>query len=238
MKTCTKCGAEKELTDFYKDKSRKDGLFPQCKVCQKEDHKIYYDENKEEIKSKVNKYREENPDIIRKRKEKYYQDNRESISEKNKENYKKDPEYRERCLASSNQWYSDNHELGLERSRKWRKNNPGATTDQLRAWKAKYPDRYKAAKVNDAAKRRMAGCNGAVKLTEDQLHFLMESQKGLCFYCSVILTKPYHVDHKIPLSRGGGHVLKNWCLSCPSCNLSKHDKTDEEFIASRTSKSL
>ena len=32
---------------------------------------------------------------------------------------------------------------------------------------------------------------------------------------------------------GGGNDLDNLALSCPGCNLSKNDKTSEEFIAFR-----
>jgi hypothetical protein len=36
MKTCSKCKIEKPETEFHKDKSRKDGLNHNCKVCVKE----------------------------------------------------------------------------------------------------------------------------------------------------------------------------------------------------------
>lgn len=36
MKLCKKCGTEKSLENFHKDKSRSDGLFPWCKVEAKE----------------------------------------------------------------------------------------------------------------------------------------------------------------------------------------------------------
>lgn len=36
MKTCSKCNEIKELTQFYKNKSKLDGLNYQCKKCQKE----------------------------------------------------------------------------------------------------------------------------------------------------------------------------------------------------------
>lgn len=57
---------------------------------------------------------------------------------------------------------------------------------------------------------------------------LWEEQKGKCFYCKSKLDI-FHVDHKIPLSRGGLHDENNLCLACPSCNLKKHAKTEEEF---------
>ncbi len=42
------------------------------------------------------------------------------------------------------------------------------------------------------------------------------------------------MDHMVPLSRGGLHCWTNVCLACPPCNLSKHDKTAEEFMYVKT----
>lgn len=39
MKTCTKCGIEKELTDFYTRKDRPCGICSVCKKCQNDYHK-------------------------------------------------------------------------------------------------------------------------------------------------------------------------------------------------------
>lgn len=33
MKTCTKCKEEKEITEFYKNKNYRDGLYYYCKSC-------------------------------------------------------------------------------------------------------------------------------------------------------------------------------------------------------------
>lgn len=43
MKKCSKCGETKELEEFHKDKSRKDGRTSKCKVCVS----AYYQANKE-----------------------------------------------------------------------------------------------------------------------------------------------------------------------------------------------
>ena len=32
-KKCSKCGVEKPTSEYYKDKRRKDGLYPHCKAC-------------------------------------------------------------------------------------------------------------------------------------------------------------------------------------------------------------
>jgi 5-methylcytosine-specific restriction endonuclease McrA len=51
-----------------------------------------------------------------------------------------------------------------------------------------------------------------------------------CAYCEKECKDVFHIDHKIPLSRGGDNSINNLALSCPYCNFSKSNKTDIEFI--------
>jgi 5-methylcytosine-specific restriction endonuclease McrA len=55
-----------------------------------------------------------------------------------------------------------------------------------------------------------------------------------CTYCETpLFGKPFHVDHKLPISRGGKHDIGNLCAACRPCNSSKCDKTPEEFAEYR-----
>jgi hypothetical protein len=89
MKTCTTCNIDKNLTDFNRKKTSKDGLNYVCKSCQKVEnetnrlkykqsgyYKIYRDENLDRLNNYVEinretinlnkaKYRENNPDKIK-----------------------------------------------------------------------------------------------------------------------------------------------------------------------------
>lgn len=65
--------------------------------------------------------------------------------------------------------------------------------------------------------------------TWSDLRRLMDEQDGLCTYCGTGIRNEYHVEHKTPLSRGGNNSAENIHLTCPTCNLRKHVKTDEEF---------
>jgi hypothetical protein len=47
MKTCKKCGIEKNQSDFYRHTETKDRLDPQCKECRKKQNKKYYEDNKD-----------------------------------------------------------------------------------------------------------------------------------------------------------------------------------------------
>ncbi len=54
----------------------------------------------------------------------------------------------------------------------------------------------------------------------------------LCHYCAENTPEGQRtLDHKVPLSKGGGHVAGNIVMACKSCNCSKQDKTEEEFNA-------
>lgn len=58
---------------------------------------------------------------------------------------------------------------------------------------------------------------------------LVAKLKGKCGYCGQ--RKPLTVDHKIPLSRGGGNTIDNIMPACLSCNTRKRNRTDVEFFA-------
>lgn len=40
-----------------------------------------------------------------------------------------------------------------------------------------------------------------------------------------------HLEHKIPLSRGGSNLYENLAVACQRCNCSKRSKTPEEFLS-------
>jgi hypothetical protein len=57
MKTCKTCSIKKELSEFWKNKNLKDGHDANCIICSRERKKIFYNENKEKEKNRVNEYR-------------------------------------------------------------------------------------------------------------------------------------------------------------------------------------
>ena len=64
MKTCTKCKTDKELSEFNKNKRKKDGYQNICRECGKLRSRQYYTENREHHKQVVldrnNRIRKEN----------------------------------------------------------------------------------------------------------------------------------------------------------------------------------
>jgi 5-methylcytosine-specific restriction endonuclease McrA len=83
----------------------------------------------------------------------------------------------------------------------------------------------------DAGRRRRARklANGGTHTLADVL-VQYERQTGKCYYCHVDIGQ-YHVDHRVPLYRGGSDGAENLVCACGPCNLRKHTKTDVEFLA-------
>jgi len=77
-KICSKCKKEKELTEFCKDNSRRDGLSAWCRECKKEFMKKYRIKNKEKIKVYNKEYRLEDKEKTKERDKKYHINRREN----------------------------------------------------------------------------------------------------------------------------------------------------------------
>lgn len=87
MKTCNKCNEEKELTEFNKKKSSKDGYMNKCKSCVTKYNKLYYSNNIEIFKERNIIYTINNKNNISISKKKYYLENKDTILEERKNYY-------------------------------------------------------------------------------------------------------------------------------------------------------
>jgi 5-methylcytosine-specific restriction endonuclease McrA len=84
------------------------------------------------------------------------------------------------------------------------------------AWKKANPDQANTQNRNRRALR------AAAKGTHDEsdIQALFKLQNGRCAYCGKRI-KTYHVDHILPLSKGGTNEPRNLQLTCGKCNLTK-----------------
>ena len=160
MKKCSKCGIEKELTEFGKYKRSKDGLKPHCKICRREESKKYRESNKDKIKKQAKKYRESNKDKIkesqkewrenniekvRERCREYYQNNKEERKEYDKEYYqnnkekvnKRKKEYREKNKEHFKEYHKEYREKNIERINEYVQNNKEIIKERQRKWREK-----------------------------------------------------------------------------------------------------
>ena len=204
---CTKCGIIKSLLDFNKQKMGKYGVRTHCKICLKE----HYNCNKEHITKRVNNYRNANKEIIAVRKKTYYEANKNKVKE-----YKR-------------QYQINNKEFISERKKEYQAKNKERIAD----YKKKYcaTEKGRASINNSANKRRLLKNKGDV--TTQQLLELQQNSK-VCYWCNASLkNKKPHIDHYVPLSKGGEHTIRNLVISCSKCNLSKGAIDPLDFARSK-----
>jgi len=126
-KICSKCKIEKDVCEFFTDKSKKEGVYPSCKVCKKQ----YFSNNDVKIKDYQQKRRMNNPDYGKQFREKnpdyvknYYINNRTKMIDSVKKQYFKNKETiltknRERALK----YYYENIDIIKEKRKEYDKNN-------------------------------------------------------------------------------------------------------------------
>lgn len=225
-KICTCCNTEKNLTEFHKRKSIKDGHSTICKKCKSEKDKKYREENKTKIYQSKKEYREKNIDIIRIKKKEYRNNNKEKISKRDKEYREKN---KEKIRENKKLYYEANKEYVLSKNKEYQKRNRVRLNKYLLEYsKTKIGS---ASKLNTRHKRRTVIKNGDV--TTQQLKELYSTVKN-CYWCNIKLTKNNtHLDHFVPLSKGGLHTIDNLVLSCSCCNLKKSNKDPYQFAQER-----
>lgn len=90
-------------------------------------------------------------------------------------------------------------------------------TDNISAYASELPEdsfEYQQARKSDTQVRL-----AVLRLTD-----------GDCAYCGIKLGSDWHVDHVVPVSKGGPDSFENYVPSCPSCNVSKNGTHVVKFI--------
>ena len=163
--------------------------------------------HKEQARANNQRYREEHRTEIREYQRRYRAEHREQIREN-------DRRYRTSHLnehrAEGRRYYARHHDERRARQREYLK---------------KHPEFARAYVTRRRARKHAADGNFKPKDVRRQLR----SQKGRCYWCNAKLNGEHHIDHVIPLSRGGSNGPDNIVIACPICNLSKGDKLPHEW---------
>lgn len=211
MKFCNECGTEKHEHEFSKCASRKDGLQVRCKACSS---------------ARAKRFREQNPEKCSAWNRQYYENNKDKISEKGKKHYALN---KDKKAESVRAWRAANP----DKVREIKKRGYGKNKEKSLAYSKQWQQENKQAIAAHSSKRRAIkrGAEGT-HAAADVLR-IFEAQRGMCATCETKLfksgKKKFHVDHIMPLSKGGGNGPDNLQCLCPYCNQSKSDKTPEEW---------
>mgnify|MGYP003651778010 CR=1 FL=1 len=181
--------------------NKRDGShYSYCKTCNAKRSAEYKQNNKEKIKESKKEYRQNNKEQIKESDKKHYQNNKEKINKQQKE-------YKQK-----------NKEKINKRDREYKQNNPH--------------------KVREASRRRRALKKGNTHkpYTEDQVLKLYGKD---CHICKKPINlsanrsagapgwqQGLHIDHVVPLSKGGADTIDNVKPAHGLCNLQKNDSID------------
>jgi hypothetical protein len=194
-KTCPKCGQIKPYSDWGKNKSKKDGLASECKVCHA---------------AASAAWRTANPEEQKRRSREQFAKNREKSNAKRQENYwanqEREREHRKR-------YYAKTMETQRQTSKEWRKNNPEKLREQnrrTRAQRAAVPtERYSCEDVLNKWGTNCHLCGEPIDLSAPRATYQAGWERGL------------QLDHVIPISSGGPDILSNVKPSHGKCNIGK-----------------
>lgn len=223
-KICTRCGKWKEIEEY--SKSTRDGYKSQCKECDNLASKQRYQKNKEKYAQKRKQYYYSNKEKIIEQQKQYVKANEEYYSEYNKQyaqdNSDKLKEYRR-------QYRKDNIEHIKEYQGMYKKDN--AEIIKIKNHKYFQSEKGKANSYRAYMKRRSYKMK--VKFSPHQRKDILERDDYTCQCCGIKVhdekvnneTKA-HIDHIIPISRGGDSEPSNLQVLCRTCNLRKGNKLD------------
>ena len=131
------------------------------------------------------------------------------------------PTCKECSKARRRAWAAKNQ----DREREWKavkyKADPDSYKEQAKQWCQEHPDRIKIVRrINEAARR----ARKLSQFVEDVDPIAVwKRDKGICGICHLPIAwdEGFHVDHVIPLAKGGEHSYANVQVAHPTCNLSK-----------------
>lgn len=220
MKVCVACGIEKINSEF----AIKSGIrrYSKCQDCQLKILK----EKSERIAAKAREYVPDSPEKIAAYRREYYKANAEKLADRARE-YNR--ENAGRITERAREYRKANAERIADWMREYQKNNAEKIAARVSKYNKLHPEKQAAITRNYRARKRSAvGTHTAVDIAR-----ILDKQKGLCANCHTKLFEygkhKYHVDHIMPLARGGSNWPSNLQCLCPTCNLSKNAKDPIEW---------
>lgn len=221
-KLCKLCGESKDLSMFYVKQRVGDKayLYAHCKACDKIKRQTL--ECKANKNEKQKERRKKNPDKFREydkeRRRNLTQDQKLRKAEYHKMWIKNNPEkifkYRpkEKVQKYSKTYYAQHKEKIKQKTRLYKTLN----LDKCREWR------------HNRENKMLGG-----SLSSGIVEKLYDLQKGKCACCGINLGNKYHLDHIIPISKGGANTDDNVQLLKDSCNMSKSARDPIEYMQSK-----
>lgn len=204
MKQCTQCHRRKPATAkfFGHHPQGRGGLRPDCKTCVNRHSKAWHATHKAHVRRYLKRT------AVRQRayaRASYWR-------------------HRETRQASVRKRYWKERTLLLKQQARYRSTHRAYFRRYFRAHYQRHRELY-----IQRARARQSHLRLIGHYTSADIQRLRLRQLGKCAYCPRGLGTRFHIDHIIPISRGGLNWSKNLVLACAKCNLCKRNKTGTEF---------
>jgi len=160
----------------------------------------------------------------------YYETHREEILARQKDWYKKNRKEallrmrrwgennRDKKAANHRRWQRENRDKVNATNRRWQRDNREKATARVRRWRRENPERATATRARRRAREQMLPDT----LTPEQARQLIDIGR------TIYPEEELHLDHIVPVSRGGGTTFANMRAIPASLNCSKQDALPEE----------
>lgn len=142
---------------------------------------------------------------------------------------KTEEEKKARRRATLKKYWETHKELIKQRASERHLIDPSRRKQIVKKWDQKNKE-YRA--LNEQNRRARKLKNGGT-LSNGLKSRLFELQKGKCACCGEPLGNDYHMDHIMPIARGGSNEDWNIQLLRRDCNISKNAKHPIDFMQSR-----
>lgn len=231
-KKCSTCKQEKSIDSFSKKAKSKDGRNCQCKECTAKSFAEYYKSHHDLMLARAAEYRKAyplDPAVKAARHKEYWARNTQKIAAKRRANYATNAALQKQNRDRANLWYYKNRDRQLEFGKKYYADR----SDHIKALVRKYalanPEKVRAWSRVRANKRRARLLLAGGSFSAQDIAELLKLQKGKCANCHKSIKDKYHIDHRLPVAKGGSNHRHNIELLCPTCNLKKSSKWPHEF---------
>jgi hypothetical protein len=230
LKFCSTCGELKPRGEFNKHARHKDGLATQCRACTRAIGKSWRAEHPDYH----NEYRATHRERENETQRAYYAAHKDKYHARNVANAEKRREYDAAKLAANRdtlrgQWreyHAANREERNEAHRKWNESNP----DYYAEYRKKNPEKLRA--KTHRRRARKAGNGGTYTIEElAAVRAAQTDKRGrlLCWECGKPIKGTPHLDHWIPIAKGGRNDAGNLHYMHARCNLKKNAKHPTEL---------
>jgi 5-methylcytosine-specific restriction endonuclease McrA len=219
-----KRAAQKRYEDANREKIRAKGR--EYSRTHREQANAWHAENRDKMnalaREAYQRKREADPEKLREEWRSYYRRNPEAgvartirWQAKNKDKFGAYREStKEKRAEREKAWSALNPDKRRLYSQRWRDANP----EKVGQWQRENPEGRRA--IKQARRAREAGAEGTH--TAEDIKRIGDAQGWKCHWCKTPTRRCYHVDHIVPLAKGGSNWPSNLAIACPACNQRKH----------------